>query len=488
MLRKKAMTFLFLFCFTSSSVWAQNPHQQPPQGSPQKPPALSDQAPTPSALAPLQTRGGIVEPRQEGGLSLFELERIATQNNPTLKQAEANVQAARGRVRQAGLYPNPTVGYTGDEISPGPIIRGGEHGFFVDQRIVLGGKLGKNRQVFSHELAQAEAELQAQRLRVTNSVRQFYYQALAAQRRIEIRRCLAQLADEVVQTSHGLYNVGQSDRPDVLESEIEAQQLRLGFDVARHEYGRIWRQLTAILGDPGMSSVPLAGTLDDVPALDENAALREILRASPELLIVQAGVERGRAAVSAARAARIPDLEVRGGLRYNRELLELGLKPVGWEGFADVGIQLPIFNRNQGNIVAAVGELSSAEQEIRRLELSLRARFGEAFAQYASARQIAESYKRDLLPRAEEAHQLYLARFGEMTAAYPQVLIARRSLLRLNEQYVSALESVWEAVVPIQGFLLGDGFGAPVSFFEPGRAERGVELKGLEVGKVPEPE
>src|SRR5262245_37190924 len=70
-------------------------------------------------------------------LTLEELEQMALQYNPTLGQAARQVEAAQGRAQQAGLWPNPTIGYTGDEISRGPVIRGGEHGFFVEQRIPL---------------------------------------------------------------------------------------------------------------------------------------------------------------------------------------------------------------------------------------------------------------------------------------------------------------------------------------------------------------
>ena len=84
-------------------------------------------------------------------LTLAELERMALENNPTLPQALSGIEAARGRATQAGLLPNPTVGYTGSEISGGPIIRGGEHGLFVEQTIPLGGKLGLSRQIFNRE-------------------------------------------------------------------------------------------------------------------------------------------------------------------------------------------------------------------------------------------------------------------------------------------------------------------------------------------------
>src|SRR5262245_5838862 len=87
-----------------------------------------------------------------------DIEKIAMQNNPTLRQADANIRVAQGRAKQAGSYPNPSVGVTGDEISPGPIIRGGEIGLFVQQDIVLGGKLEKGRRTAEQEVARIQAE------------------------------------------------------------------------------------------------------------------------------------------------------------------------------------------------------------------------------------------------------------------------------------------------------------------------------------------
>jgi outer membrane protein, heavy metal efflux system len=83
----------------------------------------------------------------QSGLTLVELEQMALGNNPTLAQAAAEIRAATGRKLQSGLYPNPTVGYQGEQIRGGS-QGGGEQGFFVSQDIVLGGKFGLNRRVF----------------------------------------------------------------------------------------------------------------------------------------------------------------------------------------------------------------------------------------------------------------------------------------------------------------------------------------------------
>ncbi len=411
-----------------------------------------------------QTQSG-EKAKQTGSLRLEDLEKTALQNNPTLKQAEARVRAARGKMKQAGLYPNPIVGYEGDEISAGPVIRGGEHGFFLEQTIPMGGKLRKNADVFREEVRHAEAEAEAQRLRVLNTLRVLFYEALAAQRRLEARQKLAALADEAVETSKGLYNVGASDKPDLLEVEMEAQRAHLAVATAQNDHVRIWQQLAALSGTPDLPPATLVGDFEEsIPVMDAESTLDEILRNSPEMKLARAAAGRARAAVTYARSQRVPDLRARGGLRNNRELINVGGQPVGLEGFAEVGITLPIFNRNQGNIVAARAGAEYAEEEVRREEMMIRTRFSEWFNRYQSSLRIVETYKKEVIPRAEEAYQLYLAKFQEMAAAYPQVLIAQRTALQAGVEYIGALENFWRAVIPLRGYLLMDGLAAPRSF------------------------
>ena len=104
-------------------------------------------------------------------LRLEDLEAMAIQKNPTLAQAEASIQAAEGRRRQAGMFPNPIAGYFLEEFafrSPGETMEQGE---FIEQTIPLGGKLSKAKRVFASEKDQAVILAEAQRLRVTNSIR-----------------------------------------------------------------------------------------------------------------------------------------------------------------------------------------------------------------------------------------------------------------------------------------------------------------------------
>ena len=394
-------------------------------------------------------------------ISLESLERMALANNPTLGQAAAGVQLAAGKKVQAGLYPNPTIGATGDEIATGPIIRGGEIGGGFSQRIVTAGKLGLSRRVGEQDQREAVAEADAQRYRVLNAVRSLYYQALGHQRTIEVRTQLAQLARQAVRISQELANVGQADRPDLAAAEIEAERIELELLTAQYDRDQTWRQLAAVVNNPSLTPAPLAGNLEELPKLDMEPALEAIYKESPELRAANVGVERSELAVRRAKVEKIPDVIVSGGVRYNRELLEQttggALRPVGKEGFFDIRVEIPLFNRNQGNVAAARAELERSRLDVERTKLALRSRLALAYRGYQVAMATVERYRSTMIPRAQQAYQLYLSAFQRMGAAYPQALIAQRNLFQLQDDYVKALVRAWQHSIEIQGLLLSGG-------------------------------
>jgi len=246
---------------------------------------------------------------------------------------------------------------------------------------VLGGKLGLNRKIFDQELKQAETEAEEQKVRVVTSVRMSCIQALAAQQTLELRQNLSKLADDTVETSRQLANVGQSDAPDVLESEVEAQQAQLAVTMAEQNRQRVWRALAAVVGNPRLPLMKLEGRLEDTPPVNPDELVEKIVDESPAVRIAELGVKRAEAALARAKRETIPDLQLRAGLQQNGELLSNG-RPAGLQGFADVGVRIPISNRNQGNIAAAKADAERAKREVERVKLVLRERAASVVQTY----------------------------------------------------------------------------------------------------------
>src|SRR5439155_677976 len=404
-------------------------------------------------------------------ITLEELQQMALQKNPTFAQSAANIQAAEGRKKQSGLYPNPSVGYQGEQIRGGS-FHGGEQGFFVQQDIVLGGKLGLNRKIFDQELKQAETEAEEQKVRVVTNVRMSYSQALAAQQTLELRQNLSKLADDAVETSHQLANVGQADTPDVLESEVEAQQAQLAATMAEQNQQRVWKTLAAVVGNPRLPLMRLEGKLEDTPPVNADELVEKIVSESPAVGIAELGVKRAEAALARAKREPIPDLQLRGGVQQNGELLSgLNGRSVGLQGFADVGVRIPIFNRNQGNIATAKADVERAKREVDRVKLVLRERAATVVQNYTFSQTAVDRYKSQMMPRAQKAYEMYTKKYQEMAAAYPQVLIAQRTLMQLEVSYITALETFATSSLSLQSYLLTDGLEAPA---QPGGIDQPV--------------
>ena len=402
------------------------------------------------------------QPGVPQGVRLEELERMALASNPTIARAQANVRVSAGLARQAGMYPNPTIGYYGDEIRGG-YYGGGKQGGFISQTIVTVGKLKAARRVAQLLAQEAETSGEVQRLRILNNVRLLFYQVLANQRLVEVRQNLAKLAADATQTSHQLANVGQADRPDVLQAEVEQQQVNVSLRIAQQTLQSSWRTLAAVAGKPSLAQTRLEGDLEAIPDLNYEEWLAATMRESPEVKLAQQAADRAEASLTQAKKVPIPDLQVYGNLSQNFEPNETTHRPIGVNGGAQIGVTLPIVNRNQGNIAAAKAEIESAKQDLVRVRLQLAREVANLFRDYDSARTTAQQYKNEMIPRAEQAYKLYQNNYQNMAAAYPQALISQRTLFQLQVDYVQALENAWQGALGIRGFGLMDGLSTPIS-------------------------
>ena len=276
-------------------------------------------------IHPLQAefpRLGRSQEKAAGALmTLDQCENIAHESNPTMRQAEAEIRAANARKQQAGLYPNPMVGYTADEIRGGS-VGGGKQGFFMEQTIVTGGKLRLSRSVFADEANIAAIEAEEQRIRVSSALKMTFLRVLAAQELLDARRDLAKIAQDAAETQTRLQNTGQADESEVLESEIEAQRMRLAARMQENTLREEWRSLTAVIGRPDLPIATVAGDLDkNWPDLNDEQAVESIARQSPAVRIADATATRAQALLARARRQAVPDLQLRAGMEYNNELL-----------------------------------------------------------------------------------------------------------------------------------------------------------------------
>lgn len=442
------LVFFSALLFVSAAA-AQQPMANTMPGMQMPSSSSSSQATTPPAAAEPDV---LAETGGREPLTLDAVLTLARTHNPTLRAAQAAIAQTAGQAKQAGMLPNPVIGYEGDQIRGGS-YGGGEQGGFVQQTIPLGGKLGLRRDAFREQQRTDELDLATQQQRIEADIESAFYTALALQQEIETRKHLSAIAADAAQTARQLANVGQADAPDVLQSDVEQEQAALDTLAAEHHYIAAFRQLMAIAGQPDLPLTRLAGDLTATPA--QPPSLDAMLEQSPAVQRADQAVHAAEAQLRSAHREVVPDLTLRAGEQWNNELIRQNPNiATGAQSFASASIDLPLWNRNQGNIAAAQAAVNAAHAEAQRVRLALRQSAAPLIEQHTIAAAQTFRYKSDLLPRAQRAYDLYRDRYRQMAAAYPQVLVSERTLFQLQLAYVQSLGELWQSAAQLRHFTL----------------------------------
>ena len=405
----------------------------------------------------------------DDGLTLESLEQLAFQNNPSIRQASAAASKAAGIRTQVGLKPNPSIGYFGEEI--GNDSAAGLHGAFISQTFVRGDKLAWNRTVIGHDVQAARWQAEVQRFRVRNDIRMQFYEALGAQKRLEIARQFREVAKKGVEISEELVRAQEGARPDVLQSEVQLSEVELAIQQAEYEFTAAWNELVAIAGLPELAPTVLIGELE-TPTVDRDieAEYAQMVAGSPLLAAACAQVRRARANLQRQRVQPIPNLNAQVGAGYD--------DGTGDE-FANVQLSLPIpvHNKNQGNIRAAYAEYCAATQNVNRLKMQIRRDLARAMRAYQVAQATVTQYETSILPKVGETLDLMQQAQEAGEFNFLRVLTARRAYFDANLKYVAALADLAQANTRIDGLLLSGGLDQAVSY--DGTDElRGAALSG----------
>ncbi len=116
---------------------------------------------------------------------------------------------------------------------------------------------------------------------------------------------------------------------------------------------------------------------------------------------------------------------------------------------------LPIFDRNQGAITRADGELTAAQSALDSRELTLTQQLAAAMSQYTTASRRVAKYSESILPAARQSLDLVTQAYEQGELAYLDILTAQRIYTEKNLDYLNDLEIAWKQWALIDGQLVG---------------------------------
>lgn len=396
-------------------------------------------------------------------LTVAAVEGLALTNNPTLIQAQNQIQGELGKAIQAGLFPNPSVSYVQEQI--GVEGTAGEFvGGTVQQQIVTANKLDLSRQKYLARTEAAEWHALAQQYRVLNDVRIHYFVACGQSQLVQIHRELLKSAEDGVLTARERYNVGQATQADVHLANIALQRAQLDLMMAENDFAESFAALQALVGaelPPTSWGTPLEANVAPV-AWDD--AISQLVSTAPQILAARSKLASDRVAVRRERVEPIPDLMLEGGVGHN---FEVG----STVAVAGVTVEVPLFDYNQGTIRQAEADYARQQAEVRRIELELKRELAKTYRDYMTALQHVTAYQQTILPGARAAYELQLQSYQENRLAWVDVLRVQQNYFMLQAEYVRRLIDWRRNEVLVNGYLLHGGLTAPTAPPPPGHID-----------------
>lgn len=367
-------------------------------------------------------------------LSLPQAIATAMARNPELSAARQEIGIAEGARRQAGLIPNPELSWevedTRRDTSTTTVT--------LSQPLELGGKRGARIEVarVGQSLAQMTLEQQLNSLRA--DVVQAFYSALRAQTGVELAQQSLDLTERGLQVVDSRVRAGTSSPVEATRAQVQLAEARLQLSRAQSEKSNAYRQLAQVTGSAvdSVDRLDAASLSPGLPPADELLLGR--LEQTAELRQAMARIDQNDAALGAERAQRIPNLTVSVGSQYDR-LERERVNVVG------LSLPLPLFDRNQGNVLAAARRADQARDLRNAVELRLRSETRTALNQWSTAMQEVASYDSTILPAARQAVDTATRGFERGKFGFIEVLDAQRTLIAAREQYLASLATASDA-------------------------------------------
>ena len=385
---------------------------------------------------------------QASTLTLEQALQTAFAGNPELAAAQWEIGIAEGDRKQAGLIPNPEVSWEAEDTRRDSRTTT----VMLSQPIELGGKRGARIDVASRAQDAAGIELERKRNALRADVIQAFNSAQTAQQRLQLSGQSLQLAEHGLRVAQGRIEAGKSSPVEGTRAQVQLSEVRLELSRAERDQANAYQQLAQVMGAPLPTSTTVQSFMQGM-SLPSSTRLLERLNETAELRLAKLQIDQREASLALEKSQRIPDLTVSIGSQYS----ETDRERVNVIGLS---MPIPLFNRNQGNVLAAARRSDQARDLRNATELRLRTEIQTTLEQWQTANAEVKAFNQTILPAAQSAVDSATRGFEMGKFGFLDVLDAQRTLISARSQYIQAVSEATDARVRIER-IFGDLAASP---------------------------
>jgi outer membrane protein TolC len=382
-------------------------------------------------------------------LSLNEAVEIGLKNNPEVKSAIENIDAAKGRFWSGISLPQPEVGVS-YEYTPvnSSLSNYSERTFEINQffefpsnYFLKGSKLSKEEEIAVYKLSLTERS-------VINQVKTSYYKVLAKQYQVKSAEENLSISEDFFKKAEIRQNVGEGTNLEKLTAKVQYTEAKNNLEVARNELTTAFAELNYALGYGKQSHDSNSILTDSLVFVDHGISLEQIYKSfedtNPMVKIAELNYGMTSIEKSLAWSSLLPNIN----LAYFRQSRD------GDNGFygASFGISVPlwfIFDQ-RGKIQEASANQSISESELQLTKNEIALRLKSSFIDHENNLKQVKLYMNEILPQAEEIYRTAIKSYeaGELT--YLEYLQAKQTLISSRNNYINALFNHYQSVFRIE--------------------------------------
>ncbi|MFO7767954.1 MAG: TolC family protein [bacterium] len=351
-------------------------------------------APAPAGAAPQ-------EPGEGRPLTLEEALRMAEDQNPRLRAARQQVEAAEGAVWGAAGRMLPTASFSGSwnfaekvQVIPNPFpTPGGPEEFEIDFTQDYNGSVnlslpvwtwGANRSAYGEARTAVDAsreDLEAARQETRLQVKQAFYGVLLARRGVEVAEATLAQARRQEESTARKVREGAASEFDLLRARVQVANMRPAVSRARSGLNQARTSLFLVLGlEPDAKYEPV-GEMRYRPVDSEIEALKREARANrSDLQAARLGTQRAQLALNMAKASWKPALFVQGnyGFRADNVMLDRRFND---NYAANLVVSFPLFDgfSTKSRIAQAEAGREQARIGVEQMEMAVAAEVERAW-------------------------------------------------------------------------------------------------------------
>ena len=370
-------------------------------------------------------------------LTLAEALERARQSNPELQALVLEASAVDAAGRQAALLPNPSLEY----LREGKTSEGGSSTVQLSIPLELGGKRAARVEAAKAGSRAAALDLAIGRARIEAEVAAAYHQAYIAQEHVALAAQVSETGRRSSDAAARRVLAGKVSPVEEARARVAEANWRMEGVTAQRELDEARIRLASLLGESGSEIGTLAAPVSPAEAVLPGGRLEDLIASAPAIERAIAEVEAGKASLLLERAARLPDVSLVVGSKRSEGPERDRVR----QNIIGLSMPLPLFNRNQGAILAAERRTDKARSELEATRLRIRAEAMQAHARMQAAMQQERLVREDVLPGAQFAAEAAMKGFEAGKFNYVEVLDAQRSWVQAQGQHLRAISDFYRA-------------------------------------------